>query len=108
VSWVPSDRVDHTQTLGSCVACHGGTLSISTGSVTARPATHIASSSACESCHVTAVWKPVTRVDHTQVTGRCSSCHSGTITLSTGVIAGKPTGHVVTNQECDACHATAA
>jgi hypothetical protein len=108
VSWVPSDRVDHTQTLGSCVACHGGTLSISTGTVTARPATHIASSSACESCHVTAAWKPVTRVDHTQVTGSCSSCHSGTISLSTGVIAGKPAGHVLTSQECDACHTTVA
>jgi hypothetical protein len=108
VAWKPADRVDHTQVTGTCYSCHGGALTISTGTVTTKGTTHIASSAACESCHVTVAWTPVTKVDHNQVTGTCLSCHSGTVAISTGVIAGKPANHPPADNNCQNCHTTAA
>jgi hypothetical protein len=49
VAWKPATTVDHTQVTGACVSCHSGGVTISTGTVTGKPATHIASSNACES-----------------------------------------------------------
>ena len=108
VAWKPADRVDHAQTLGSCASCHNGSLTISTGTVTQKNPAHIASSTACESCHVTVAWKPASKVDHTQVSGTCTSCHNGTVSISTGVITGKPVNHVVTSDDCSTCHTTTA
>ena len=56
----------------------------------------------CEDCHSTTVWSPVTRVDHTQVIGSCSSCHDGVIAT------GRNPGHFVSPKECDVCHDTVA
>jgi cytochrome c peroxidase len=42
----------------------------------------------------------VTKVDHTQVTGSCYSCHNGT------KATGKPLTHPNTTNTCDACHST--
>jgi hypothetical protein len=61
----------------------------------------MASSNLCEDCHVTTVWTTV-HVDHTQVTGTCSSCHNGT------TADGKPANHVPTASECGTCHSTLA
>jgi hypothetical protein len=58
-------------------------------------------SNVCEDCHVTTTWANA-RVDHSDVTGSCSSCHNGTIA------PGKPANHVPTTAECDACHSTLA
>jgi hypothetical protein len=101
-AWAPVARVDHTQVLGSCVVCHNGTSSTSSGAkITGKPVGHILSTNACEACHSTTVWQPVTRVDHANVTGSCVSCHNGTIQ------AGKTPGvHVASTDACETCHGT--
>jgi len=38
------------------------------------------------------------RFDHAAVTGSCSSCHNGR------TATGKPSGHFVTNNQCEDCH----
>ena len=86
---------NHATVMGTaCVSCHNGT------SATAKPATHIASSNNCHSCHTTLAWLPVTRVDHSQVIGSCLSCHNGT------TATGKPSSHIATTAGCDRCHTT--
>jgi hypothetical protein len=87
----------HASVAGTaCVTCH----SAANGS--GKPAGHVASSNACQSCHTTLAWLPVTRVDHTQVLGSCASCHNGTIAT------GKPSSHLPTTAACESCHTTTA
>ena len=86
---------NHATTSGAaCVSCH----SAANGS--GKPASHIATTNNCQSCHTTLAWLPVRTVDHTQVTGTCLSCHNG------AVATGKPARHVATNAACDRCHTT--
>ncbi len=42
------------------------------------------------------------RVDHTAVSGTCTSCHNGT------QAEGKPANHISTNAQCGDCHSTLA
>ena len=87
----------HASVAGTaCVTCH----SAANGS--GKPASHIASSNACQNCHTTLAWLPVTRVDHTQVLGSCASCHNGRIAT------GKPSSHLPTSSACESCHTTSA
>jgi hypothetical protein len=87
----------HVSVAGTaCVTCHGA------ASGSGKPAGHIASSNACQNCHTTLAWLPVTRVDHSQVLGSCASCHNGTIAT------GKPSSHLPTSAACESCHTTAA
>ncbi|HEX8778661.1 MAG TPA: hypothetical protein VF738_11145, partial [Rhodanobacter sp.] len=78
----------------ACVSCH----SAANGS--GKPASHIATSNNCRSCHTTLAWLPVATVDHSQVVGTCLSCHNGVLAT------GKPTSHVATTAGCDRCHTT--
>jgi predicted CXXCH cytochrome family protein len=78
----------------ACTSCHNG--------ASGKPASHLATSDACLSCHSTFAWLPVTRVDHTQVIGLCATCHNGQVAL------GKPSRHIATRAACDACHTTTA
>ena len=77
-----------------CTTCHNG--------ASGKPASHIATSSACQSCHSTLAWLPVTRVDHIQLSGTCVLCHNGAAAL------GKPARHIATSAGCEACHTTTA
>jgi hypothetical protein len=87
----------HVSVAGTaCVTCHGA------ASGSGKPAGHIASSNACQNCHTTLAWLPVTRVDHSQVLGSCASCHNGTIAT------GKPSSHLPTSAACESCHTTTA
>ena len=65
-----------------------------------KPATHIATSNSCASCHTAVAWLPVSKVDHTQVIGACATCHNGTIAK------GKASAHIATKAGCDSCHTT--
>jgi hypothetical protein len=76
----------------ACSNCHNG------AAAAARPAGHLASSAACQSCHTTLAWLPVVHVDHTQVVGSCSGCHNGTIA------PGKPASHIAASNACQSCH----
>lgn len=79
---------DHLEILGACVTCHrpGGLGQ-------AKSAGHIQSTDVCEACHAIppAVFT-VASVDHDQVLGSCSSCHT------------KSAGHPPTTDLCEACH----
>ena len=65
-----------------------------------KPATHIATSNSCASCHTALAWLPVSKVDHTQVIGACATCHNGT------TAKGKASAHIATKAGCDSCHTT--
>jgi hypothetical protein len=85
---------------GNCSTCHGGAYT--TQNAQTKPATHIATTAQCDTCHTsTTSWATAT-FDHGKVTpaaaGRCSSCHNGTNAL------GKPTTHIPTTAQCDTCH----
>jgi hypothetical protein len=80
----------------ACVSCH------TAASGSGKPAGHIATSNACQTCHTTLAWLPVMRVNHSQVIGTCVSCHNGTIAK------GKPSGHLPTTAACESCHTTTA
>ena len=90
----PAVPFNHATVAGTaCVTCH----SPASGG---KPATHIATSNNCQSCHTTLAWLPVRAVDHTQVTGTCVSCHNGVIAK------GKRSSHVPTSAGCASCHTT--
>jgi hypothetical protein len=85
----------HSSVAGTaCVGCHDA------ASGSGRPASHLATSNNCQSCHTTLAWLPVTAVDHAQVIGSCVSCHNGILAT------GKPASHVATSTGCDRCHTT--
>jgi predicted CXXCH cytochrome family protein len=89
---VPAADVDHAQVNGACLDCHNN--------ITApgKSPSHINTLDNCGACHQTppAGWTPVAAnaVDHSQVIGRCDSCHT------------LPNRHctIAQNQDCDDCH----
>jgi len=97
-NWVSvSGAFNHSGvTPGTCATCHNGTRA------TGKPASHIPTTTACDSCHRTTAWIPST-FSHAGVTsGTCATCHNGT------TATGKPATHIATTQSCDACHRTTA
>jgi hypothetical protein len=46
------------------------------------------------------VWLPVARVDHSQVSGSCLSCHDGVKARA------KSSNHIASNNSCETCHTT--
>jgi hypothetical protein len=85
----------HASAAGAaCVGCHNA------ASGSGKPASHIATTSNCQSCHTTLAWLPVTTVDHSQVIGSCVSCHNGVTATA------KPSSHIATAAGCDSCHTT--
>ena len=111
-TWKPvaPSAFKHTSAIGACFTCHNGALKISTGTVTAKSANHIATSTTCDACHKTTVNWAVTslQVDHTQVTGSCVSCHASgkKLSLSGGAVSFKnPATHLTTTDSCIVCHA---
>lgn len=100
ITWgTPVTTVDHSAFSGNCISCHDNVIA------SGKNASHINTTDNCDACHRTfpAPWVPVpvAEVDHNEVLGICSGCHNGTIAI------GKGTGHVITTEECDACHVTA-
>ena len=90
-----STGFNHRRVAGTaCLSCHGPTSGIG------KPASHIATSDSCESCHMTAAWLPVTRVDHMQAKGSCVSCHNGT------AAKGRGSKHITSGDSCETCHTT--
>ncbi|MBI4693457.1 MAG: hypothetical protein HY749_05495 [Gammaproteobacteria bacterium] len=107
-AWTPVTTFAHTGITTGCIDCHTGTFPPALGK---NPATHIASSTRCQMCHQgTTAWTPLlaAQVDHTQVTGNCTSCHGSALTLDTLTTEVKPLGHLSTTSECSVCHSTTA
>jgi hypothetical protein len=89
------EAFSHASVAGTaCVTCH------SAASGNGKPPGHIATRDACQNCHTTLAWLPVSKVDHSQVLGTCASCHNGTIAK------GKSSSHLPTTAACESCHTT--
>ena len=95
--WKPFVAVDHNEVLGSCSACHDGSMFIG------KPADHVNSSEMCNDCHapdtdpLTPEWMISVAVDHSQI-GTCVDCHNETLSR------GKDVTHFKTTDNCAVCH----
>lgn len=103
LSWLGAIYVHSpTPVVGSCGTCHNGVTAMG------KPATHLLTTGACDSCHTTALatssWLGATgAVDHTTLSppaaGRCQTCHNGS------TAKGLSPGHIpVGALSCDSCH----
>jgi len=101
----PFDHADPVVAGAKCYTCHDGAHL----PAVPKSAKHIASTTACELCHVTANWTvALNSVDHTQVIGTCFTCHNGTFATPSRTITPKTPTHFVTTNTCEACHKTSA
>lgn len=80
-----------------CSFCHTPAGRVA---ATPKPSLHISSSNNCDSCHTDSTWSQVTRVDHGEINGSCSSCHNST------TATGKSPNHVTSSNTCETCHIT--
>ncbi len=99
VAWSPA-VMNHAGLNGVCANCHSG--GYVTQNAQTKPATHIATTAQCDTCHSsTTTWATAT-FNHAAATpavaGRCSSCHNSVNAL------GRPTNHIPTTAQCDTCH----
>ena len=87
--------------VGNCSTCHNGSY-IAVNALS-KPATHIPTTSQCDSCHTRgyAAWSPSV-MNHAGLAGRCSTCHSGAY-IAQNAQAKTPT-HIQTTAQCDTCH----
>lgn len=80
-----------------CAGCH----SIGTRvGAQPKPINHVPTTSACDTCHISAANFLVKSFSHVGVTGACSTCHNG---QSMGVVS-KPLNHFPTLLPCETCH----
>jgi len=83
-----------------CEYCHRAGSRIAT---TFKPANHVQTNEACNTCHRSAATWQGARFNHATVApGSCVTCHTGF------VAPGKPASHLATAASCDGCHRTAA
>jgi hypothetical protein len=98
---------DHTGIVTGCYSCHNGVKAVG------KQGTHMPTSNLCENCHTTGIgtklpsWAPA-GFDHTQMgVQTCATCHSGSVKITTGFVAGQPTNHVPPIPaaiDCGVCH----
>ena len=77
-----------------CASCHNGL------NTSGKPATHVATTEKCDTCHKsTGTWLG-TKVNHSMFTAAttCSNCHNGMNAT------GKPATHIPTAANCETCH----
>jgi len=82
----------------TCEGCHDRVSQIASS---IKPISHLQTSAPCDDCHTDNSWTLV-RMDHSELTGSCFSCHNGV------KATGKPLDHVRSSNECDNCHLTVA
>ncbi len=94
-------QMSHNGLAGQCSTCHNGSYLFA--NALTRPTNHIPSIAQCDSCHVSGFvnWSPAT-MNHSGLTGLCSSCHSGAYLAQNAQM--KPVTHVSTTGQCDSCH----
>ncbi|MCG6889819.1 MAG: hypothetical protein LJE92_09545 [Gammaproteobacteria bacterium] len=97
-------HVNHKGLSSTCLNCHSNELDLAsaTGKIPGKSGNHVATSSACETCHTPLAFAIVPFVDHQEVFGNCSGCHDGVTAV------GKSEFHTPTEAECDSCHNTIA
>ncbi|MBI3563415.1 MAG: hypothetical protein HY080_17060 [Gammaproteobacteria bacterium] len=104
-AWKPSTWT-HTSAVTSsytCYKCHDGTHSPPADGMSGKHIKLIGTSG-CNLCHTTAAWSPTTKVDHTQVSGTCVSCHKPNNPPVKTSKASDSSGHIASSDNCDACH----
>jgi hypothetical protein len=108
LSWLPLiTPYSHTgvPTTG-CSNCHSSAYP----NIDVKPASHLPTTAACESCHHSfSNWLPTTFNHAGVVTGTCQTCHGG----SYANIMAKPSNHIPTitpagmpGNECSKCHSS--
>jgi hypothetical protein len=82
----------------NCAGCHSPGRRVV---APVKPASHMVTNAACETCHSNTVTFLGARFNHIGVQPKaCMTCHAG----MTG--PGKPSGHIQTTLSCDSCHRT--
>ena len=98
---------NHIPTTQACTQCHTGAKFIP------GVMNHTGITSGCVTCHAVGasgkVFAGVTPLPqgagHLATSADCSTCHTSTVSFSTGVTGGKPANHIPTTQACTLCHA---
>jgi hypothetical protein len=100
-TWTPA-TMSHAAVVGSvCVSCHDGAHVTSIGTGLGKSATHVATTAACDTCHLnTTTWTGALYTHPADAAGRCASCHTGTGGGKVQNITHVPIGVV----QCDGCH----
>lgn len=84
-----------------CASCHLQGARLAKSNIV-KPAQHIPTQQACDTCHGTQSFAGA-KFSHAGVqAGSCQTCHGG------AMAPGKPAGHLLTQASCDTCHRTAA
>ena len=98
--WTGATFAHAASAVGTCSNCHNGAYAPgkSTG--------HIPTTLQCDNCHNNYTAFRPANMSHTGTTGQCLSCHNGGYTSVNA--QAKNTGHLATNDSCDACHRTTA
>jgi len=90
---LPANAVDHSQVIGTCASCHNGI------NARGKSPTHVATTSECDSCHVTSAWIMVGPPPHVGYSATdCVNCHDGVNA------SGKSAIHIPTSEMCGFCH----
>jgi ribosomal protein L44E len=91
--------MNHTGIVSNCANCHNGMTYAGGVTPQAKPAKHISTNLACETCHKSTTSFTGTAMNHTGITTGCATCHNG----STSATA-KPANHIFTSSPCETCH----
>ncbi len=90
-AWIPVQRVDHNEVLGTCTSCHDNRVAAG------KPRNHIPTTADCDTCHRTNVFA-LAVFSHDGIVAGCFACHNNR------VVAGKPADHIPAPDTCETCH----
>ena len=83
-----------------CSGCH---ISSNRMNASAKPALHIPTAAACETCHKSSASFAGTAMNHAGIVSSCVTCHSSAAFAGVTPLS-KPANHVVTTAACETCH----
>jgi hypothetical protein len=106
-------KMNHAGITNNCTQCHGPGLSFANIVPKEPPATHIPTTTACETCHAATnftAFGPGTVMNHTGITSNCASCHETGKTWYGVTMVDRPTAaqdasHPKTG-DCSQCHSS--
>ena len=116
----PNWTMNHAGITSGCATCHlqSGDSKVGTALIKGQPAAHVATTTACESCHSVASTgtggfaAPSWTMNHAANgnISNCASCHlqSGDTKVGNATVKGKPSGHIAIPAAvaCESCHST--
>jgi len=90
-SFLPLHRMDHKETVGSCVSCHDNRTA------PGKPVDHPPTGNECDSCHLTVAFRPVFINGQVQKLGICPGCRNDVVSMI------RDAGNVSASAGCDTC-----